>query len=299
MADAQAKQAEADRKKEAAEILAAILKPQSVKTHAAPDVLIRCDAFATTDKRAPRETDVSKEFPVYAGGVVKLESPVELRQDDKRVLFALVHACANIAPDAKIFNVRPGALLRELGWSDSGELKAREEHKHQGKHSASSKNRLQACIERLIGPTLTYYKPGVDPQKGLATWKTTLVAAATNFDCAEWRVELASSVAQMWLGRPTYLDIKTQAKIADGFPSWLADFLCSHDGNEPFALEVLQLHGGQTKMPRFAFKRKLKQALEHIKVAGAIANYGFGPVKVAGGLIKEGLYYAKPAKKSV
>jgi hypothetical protein len=283
-------QAAAERKKAKVAILAAILKPQSAKTHAAPDVLIRCSAFDTTDKRAPRKTDVNKEFPVYAGGVVKLESPVELRQDDKRVLFALVHTCANVAPDAKAFNVRPGALLRELGWSDSGTSKKKHNDGHDDKvRSMSSKDRLQACIERLIGPTLAYYLPGVDPKTGLAEWKTTLVAAAT-FEGAEWRIELPSSVAKMWLGRATKLSIEIQAKIAVGFPSWLADFLCSHDGDKSFELDVLQMHSGRTEMPRFAFKRKMRFALEQIKEAGAISHYGWHGTE---------LYFAKPVKKSV
>ena len=286
-------QAAAERKKAKDEILAAILKPQSAKTHALPDVLLRCNAFDTTDKRVPREVNVEKFYPVYAGGAVLLDSKVELRQDDKRVLGALVHVCSRLAPDAKTFSIKPSALLRELGWSDSGELKASEEHKHQRKHSASSKDRLHACITRLTKSTLSYYK--TDPM--LPEWITVLVASA-ELTGAEWRIELPSSIAHMFIDRSTRLNKDVLMRISMGFPSWLADFLCSHDGNEPFTLDVLQLHGGCSAMPRFAFKRKLKRTLAHIAKAGAIANYGFGPVEQAGGTVKDGLYYAKPAKSA-
>ena len=286
-------QAAAERKKAKAEILAAILKPQSAKTHAMPDVLLRCNAFDTTDKRVPRKDNVDKYYPVYAGGAVRLESKVELRQDDKRVLGALVHVCSRIAPDAKVFNVRPGALLRELGWSDSGTSIKRDGEHDDEVRSMSSKDRLQACIARLVKSTLSYYK--IDPI--LPEWITVLVASA-EFTGAEWQIELPASIAHMFIDRSTRLNKDVLMRISMGFPSWLADFLCSHDGNEPFTLDVLQLHGGCSAMPRFAFKRKLKRTLAHIAKAGAIANYGFGPVEQAGGTVKDGLYYAKPAKSA-
>lgn len=181
------------------------------------------------------------------GGQVEFQGE-ELRQDDERVLMALLKLrSGEVVTD--VLKLTPRTFCRDIGWADSSDSTAK----------------LQACLERLQKARIRVkYADG-----GLSLYSLVSDAHMVGGD---WVVWLSPRLVQMFERSVTYINMDARLGMKDGFESWLYGFIKADMCAAPFELDSLR----QMSLDGYApndFVKQVKKSLESMKGAGLITTY--------------------------
>lgn len=200
---------------------------------------------------AAGERQVFEQFvAVSTHGANKIQfSGEELRQDDERVLMALLKLRSGQTVDG-VMTFVPRAFCRELGWADSGDSVAK----------------LKASLSRLwIARVRIDYASG-----GTSLYS---FVSDIDFNAGSWSVWLSPRLAAMFERHVTYLNVDERLAMKDGLMSWAYGFVRADACLAPFDLEELRLLAGQPGWEQKYFNRHFKAALEELRTLGVIKGF--------------------------
>lgn len=207
----------------------------------------------------PRAT-YSAYTPVRTHGAHKIEfKGEELRQDDERLLMALIKLRAGATVDG-VQEFVPRTFCRDmLEWADSGDSVAK----------------LRASLVRL--QTARVHVEYADGGEGFYSFVSDIDMRADT-----WSVWLSPRLASMFDRFPTYLSMKNRLALKDGITSWLYGFLKADACFAPFNLAELREVAGSTYEQK-NFNRQIKNAMELLKGEGLVKGFGIkaGQLEIA------------------
>lgn len=177
----------------------------------------------------------------------------ELRQDDERVLMALVHAGAGRAVTRRIA-FKPRTFVVEIGWPDSGESVAK----------------LKACLERLHRAHLRLrFASGAEGSVHLLG-----DYFASPVRGAEWYAEISQSLCTLLLQHGhTYVPREKRYLLRDGLASWLLGLLSADAGWVPYTWSELRRLSGSGNYAQQEFNRRCRKALAELQALGLCEQY--------------------------
>jgi len=181
------------------------------------------------------------------GNTTVLFKGEELRQDDLRVLLALIKL--RMGSDVRnVLQLTPRTFCREnLGWSDSSDSAAK----------------LKASLLRLYEARLqvTYFNGDVGRYSFVADVKI------SSDSCAVW---LGPCLVEMFQRNTTLLKIDQRLAMKDGLESWLYGVIAA-DSILSFDLHELKAAAGSTYEQK-DFNKHIKQCCTKLKAAGIISK---------------------------
>lgn len=180
----------------------------------------------------------------------------ELRQDDERLLMALLKVRAGATVDG-VQEFVPRTFCRDvLGWADSGD----------------SVSKLKASLVRLQAARvhIEYANGG----EGFYSFVSDIDMRAD-----AWSVWLSPRLAAMFDRAQTYLSVKKRLALKDGITSWLYGFIQADACFAPFSLTDLREVAGSTYCQK-NFNRQIKGALELLTGEGLIQGFSLEKGKI-------------------
>lgn len=205
----------------------------------------------------PRGYNVDYVPVASASGCVIEHAGRELRQDDERVLLALVHAAQGRSVTQRL-SFKPRAFCVSIGWPDSGESVAK----------------LKACLERLHSARIRLrFSTGLEGSVHLLGDYTTTTARG-----GAWSVEVSQSLCTLLHehGR-TFVPLSQRYQLRDGLASWLLGLLSADAGWVPYSWAELRRLSGSENYEQREFNRRCRAALKELQDLGLCANYQPGP----------------------
>lgn len=174
----------------------------------------------------------------------------ELRQDDERVLLALLKLRSGQVVSNVIEIPTPRAFCRDvLGWPDSSD----------------SPLKLKASLTRLHDARVRVVKPGCEQLYSFVS--------DVNFDSkAGWSIWLSERLVTMFKDRVTYMTMEERLGVKDGLVSWLLGFVRADSCLTPMSLTMLrELSGSQSEQKQF--NEDARKALKKLRDLGLLAGY--------------------------
>lgn len=184
----------------------------------------------------------------------------ELRQDDQRVLLALIKMRFGLVVD-HVIQFSPREFARDvLKWADSGDSVAK----------------LKACIKRLRKAAIEVsYDNGSEGSYSFVT------DYEMELDDRRWSVWLSPRLVTMFeRANPTFIDTSVRFKLGDSLASWLMGFVSADACFVDFKTSDLRDWSGQTGYEQKAFNRRLKAELEKLVTEGVIRSFSFAGTKM-------------------
>lgn len=190
-----------------------------------------------------------------AGGWTLNYKGEELRQDDQRVLLALLKLRSGDVV-TNVITVVPRTFCRcedTLNWADSGD----------------SKEKLYACIKRLCDARVQLIRDdGVE-------YLYSFISDAT-LEKDSWSISLSKTMAEMFKSQVTYIQLDKRLAMKDGLLAWMYGFIKADACHAPIDLRSLRALVGSTYTQK-EFNRSLKKVLESLVAVEVIREF-----KIAG-----------------
>lgn len=184
----------------------------------------------------------------------------ELRQDDQRVLLALIKLRAGHVV-TNIISFVPRTFVREvLNWSNSGDSVAK----------------LAACLERLHKARIKV--TGNDGTKAYYSFVQDMRLECVPGD-EVWTVNLSEKIVGMFKSNTTFLSVEKRLGMKDGLTTWLYGVVKADACLVSWDLAQLHKLAGSTYEQK-DFNKALKKSLEELKAAGLISGYLMGSGKL-------------------
>lgn len=179
----------------------------------------------------------------------------ELRQDDLRVLLALIKERSGDVV-SNIITLVPRTFCREtLKWADSGD----------------SADKLRHCIKRLHDARVRLVR---DRDEYLYSFISE--AELSEGGCSVW---LSNSMAEMFKSQVTYLNVDERLAMKDGLLSWMYGFIKADACFVPFDLPALRALAGSAYRQK-DFNKQLKKVLESLAKENLIREFDIGRGKL-------------------
>lgn len=174
----------------------------------------------------------------------------ELRQDDQRVLLALIQLRFDCLVSSAISFV-PRVFVREvLRWSDCG----------------SSVDKLRACLLRLSGARIYLDAKGGNCYSLITDYNITSGSA--------WSVWLSPRLVDMFaLVRPTFISHKLRLSASDSLHSWLLQYLCADFARHEFNTADLRALSGHASYSQPAFNARMRTYLAKLQADGVLSSW--------------------------
>lgn len=182
----------------------------------------------------------------------------ELRQDDERVLLALIKLRSGDVV-SNVIKFVPRTFCREvLKWADSGE----------------NAEKLKACIKRLHDARVR-----VTQADGIEHLYSFVSEATIAKDYCS--VSLSTTMADMFKSQVTYLDMDKRLAMKDGLLSWMYGFIKADACFAPFDLHKMRDLAGSSYEQK-DFNKQLKQVLKKLQDDRIIRGFvlGGGTLKI-------------------
>lgn len=188
------------------------------------------------------------ELPAHPGYTVKYQGP-ELRQDDERVLLAMLKLAAGQSVHISL-RIAPRPFCRQLGWSEGSDSVAK----------------LLACVRRLHAARVQVCRDGgaEDGYSFVSDYK---------HQRGELTVWLSQRLVDLYRGSLTYLDVDTRLAVRDGLASWLYGYVRADACAAPIQLPMLLAMSGLWNYEQKEFNRQLRKALDELKELGAVEDW--------------------------
>jgi hypothetical protein len=212
-----------------------------------PPVMLKSALFRPVT--GPR-TNYPAFTQVRAHGSHKIEfKGEELRQDDERLLMALLKLRSGASVDG-VQEFVPRTFCRDvLGWADSSDSVAK----------------LKASLARLQSARV--HVEYADGGEGYYSFVSDFDSQRDN-----WSVWLSPRLVAIFDRHPTYLSMKNRLALKDGINSWLYGFIKADSSFAPFSLSDLREVAGSTYDQK-NFNRQIKGALETLKGEGLLKGF--------------------------
>ncbi|MDN2702040.1 hypothetical protein O0881_08545 [Janthinobacterium sp. SUN100] len=200
-------------------------------------------------------SDVFRSVAVYGNTKIEFKGE-ELRQDDLRVLLALLRRRAGVRVDGAI-EFLPRAFCREdLGWADSGE----------------SVNKLEDAVLRLADARArVYYEKGMLAMSFISDARLAKVGG--------WSIWLSGLLAPIFERNLTFLKARERLGMKDGLGTWLYGFIKADSCLFEFNLEKMRLASGSTYVQK-EFNRAVSKALAGFEADGIVASFAVAKGKL-------------------
>lgn len=239
----------------------AALTPEHQETvRVVPNEFLRCKLFRVAHHSEPRAYLKEALLPVQAarGGSITYTGE-ELRQDDRAVLLECLYYERASRGYAL---VKPRAMCRALGWSDSN----------------VSIERLRECLLRLKASAVVLRSPRLE--KSIAV---SLIKRLEEQADGTLKVLFDEEIRDLFAGNH-YTRIVAQFQKLLGsrasLAQWLLAFYASHREPMPMSAEALRTMCGATSEAR-EFRRMLKEAHARLVEVGFLSSYTLSGDKVA------------------
>lgn len=187
--------------------------------------------------------------PAHGSAVIEFKGE-ELRQDDARLLLALLKLRSGKSIDGAITFV-PRKFCREvLGWADSGDSVAK----------------LKASLVRLQDARVKVSQGG-----GWQDYYS--FVSDLSFSDDGWGVWLSARLMAVFGKTQTFVKFNERMSMLDGLGSWMYCFLKADACFAPFELEALRAWAGMEGYEQKEFNRQLKKVLEALVELAVIKEY--------------------------
>ncbi len=196
------------------------------------------------------------EVPAHPGYTVSLKGP-ELRQDDGRVLLALLKLAAG--KDVAIsLRISPRSFCQQIGWPDSSD----------------SVPKLRDCIKRLHAVRVLVKTGKLDMEDGYS------FISDFHSERGEITVWLSPRLLEMYRDHMTYIDVKTRCSMRDGLTSWLYGYILADACYSEIPLPLLLAMSGLWTYEQKAFNRRLRASLDELQALSAVRSWSMSGATV-------------------
>jgi hypothetical protein len=175
----------------------------------------------------------------------------ELRQDDQRLLLALIKLrSGQVVSNVITFIPRTFCHCEDtLNWADSSD----------------STEKLYACIKRLHDARVRLIRDdGIE-------YLYSFISDAV-LEKESWSVTLSQTMAEMFDSQVTYIQVDRRLAMKDGLLAWIYGFIKADACHAPIDLHSLRALAGSTYTQK-DFNRHLKKALESLVAVEVIREF--------------------------
>jgi hypothetical protein len=223
----------------------------SEKVRGLPNTLARCALFTAAGKKEDR-AKFSEHVVFSTKGFTLTYTGEELRQDDQDVFLQLVHMTRGIPIGHKL-NVTGYTILGALSWGKGGKDYAR----------------LRESIERLSDTRIKLEGENIRFKGGLLPSMTQVGDSAAS----RFRLWLDPSVIELF-GENEYSLVDWEDRLSlSALAKWLHSFYFTHREPHPYRIKTIHELCGSRQKELWAFKQKLKLALDELVLIGFLAKY--------------------------
>ncbi|ORJ57514.1 TrfA family protein [Geothermobacter hydrogeniphilus] len=222
---------------------------------ATPNEIVRSALFTARNRNQSRIYFKDEPIVVTGSGSISYRGE-ELRQDDELVWFRLLQMGKG-QPLGELIHFTPYSFLKSIGWRVNN---------WGYRHLKTSLSRMKATAVHLSSDRLGTVVVGLidffrywDPD--------------THSPLSMWEVQLSPVLSKLFVDQEfTLIDLEQRKALPEGIATKLHSYWSSHREPYPVRIETLQKLCGSDNELRF-FKRKLKQALQHLVRVGFLEEW--------------------------
>lgn len=226
-----------------------------------PNEILRCALFNARNRNQPREHLKEAAIAVIGNGKITYTGE-ELRQDDAKVWFQIVHLAKSVAPGEYV-EFKPAHFCEDIQWSLNGE----------------SYKRLRESIKRMQPSSLIVQSERLsklnatdeDSTDGISL---SMIPGFAWQGLSRWKVRVSPELVKLFgESNFTRLEWERHLRLPCGLASWLHGYYSTHSDPYPIKLETIAAGAGLQTSDIIELTKTVRQAHKALKAEGFLVDF--------------------------